>query len=61
MANGDFKYLPRRADSDKIFQYKAFKIAKDLKYDGYQRGHASFVYNFLTKSLLAVVWKSKLF
>ena len=55
MANGDFKYLPRRADSDKIFQYKAFKIAKDLKYDGYQRGHASFVYNFLTKSLLAVV------
>ena len=38
MAYGDFKYLPRRATSDKILRNKAFNIAKNPKYDGYQRG-----------------------
>ena len=28
---------------------KAFKIASDPKYDGYQRGLASMVYNFFDK------------
>ena len=38
MAYGDFKYLPIRTAADKVFHDKAFKIAKNLKYDRYQRG-----------------------
>ena len=38
MAYGDFKHLPRRTVTDKVFRDKGFGIAKDLKYDGYQRG-----------------------
>ena len=34
----DFNYLTRRAVSDKILHYKAFNIAKNPKYDGYQKG-----------------------
>ena len=41
MAYGDFKDLTRRIASDKILRYKAFNIAKNPKYDGYQRGLAS--------------------
>ena len=37
MAYGDFKDLTRRTASDKILHDKAFSIAKNLKYDGYQR------------------------
>ena len=32
--------LARRTASDKILRDKAFKIAKNAKYDGYQRGLA---------------------
>ena len=35
MAFGDFKGLPERTPSDKIFRDKAFDIAKNSKYDGY--------------------------
>ena len=35
MAYGDFKGLPGRTPSDKIFRDKAFDIAKNSKYDGY--------------------------
>ena len=35
MAYGDFKDLPGRTHSDKIFRDKAFDIAKNSKYDGY--------------------------
>ena len=49
MAYGDFKDSNRRTASDKIFCYKAFNIAKNLKYDGYQSGLASLVYNFFDK------------
>ena len=38
MAYGDFKDLPKRIASDKILRDKAFDIAKNPKYDGYQRG-----------------------
>ena len=38
MAYGDFKDLARRTASDKILRDKAFNIAKNPKYDGYQRG-----------------------
>ena len=50
MAYGDFKDLAKRTIADKVLWYRAFKIASDQKYDGYQRGLASMVYNFLIKS-----------
>ena len=43
MAYGDFKDLTRRTAADKVLKDKTFNIAKDPKYDGYQRG---MVYNF---------------
>ena len=43
MAYGKTKYLIK---SDKLLKGKAFKIASDPKYDGYQRGLASMVYKF---------------
>ena len=49
MAYGDFKDLPKRTAADKILRDKAFKIASDQKYDGYQRGLASMVYKFFDK------------
>ena len=38
MDYGYFKYLNTRAISDKVLRDKAFSIAKNPKYDGYQRG-----------------------
>ena len=49
MAYGKAKDLVRRTQSDKILRDKAFKIASDPKYDGYQRGLASMVYKFFDK------------
>ena len=49
MAHGDFKYLKRRTASDKVLRDKAFNIAKNPKYDEYQRGLASMVYKFFDK------------
>ena len=49
MAYGDFKDLARRTASDKVLRDKAFNIAKNPKYDGYQRGLASMFYKFLDK------------
>ena len=46
---GDFKDLARRTASDKVLRDKAFNIAKNSKYDGYQRGLASMVYKFFDK------------
>ena len=43
---GDFKYLARRTASDKVLRNNASNIAESPKYDGYQRGLASMVYNF---------------
>ena len=45
----DFKDLKRRTFSDKVLRDKAFNIAKNPKYDGYQRGLASMVYKFFDK------------
>ena len=57
IAYGDFKDLKRRTFSDKILRDKAFNIAKNPKYDGFQRGLPFVVYKFLDviKSPLAVV------
>ena len=49
MAYGDFKDLKRRTASDNILRHKAFNIAKNPIYDGYQRGFASMVCNFFDK------------
>ena len=49
MAYGDFKDLARRTASDKVLRDKAFNIAKNSKYDGYQRGIASMLYKFFDK------------
>ena len=49
MAYGDFKDLKRRTVSDKILRDKAFNIAKNPKYDGYQRELVSIIYKFLDK------------
>ena len=49
MAYGDFKDLKRRTFSDKVLRDKVFNIAKNPKYDGYQRGLASMVYKFFDK------------
>ena len=51
MAYGDFKDLPGRATSNKVLHGKAINIAKDPKYDRYQRGLASMVYQFFDKKL----------
>ena len=45
-AYSDSKDLTNRTAADKILKNKAFDIAKDPKYDGYQRGLASMVYKF---------------
>ena len=49
MAYGDFKDLARRTASDKILRDKAFNIAKNPKYDGYQIGLVSMVYKCFDK------------
>ena len=49
MAYGDFKDLAKRTFADKVLRGKAFKIASDQKYDGYERGLASMVYIFFDK------------
>ena len=41
--------MVRRTQSDKVLRDKAFKIASDSKYDGYQRGLASIAYKFFDK------------
>ena len=53
MAYGKTKDLVKRTQSDKVLKDKAFKIASDPKYDGYQRGLASMVYNFFDKKYSA--------
>ena len=50
-AYSDSKDLAKRTQSDKVFKEKAFAIANNPKYDGYQRGLASIVYkSFENKS-----------
>ena len=49
MAYGKTKDLAKKTQSEKVLRDKAFKIASDLKYNGYQRGLASMVYKFWNK------------
>ena len=49
MAYGKSKDLAKGTQSGKGLRDKAFKIASDSKYNGYQRGLASMVYKFFNK------------
>ena len=48
-AYSDSKNITKRTTADKILRDKAFNIAKDTKYDGYQRELASMVFKFFDK------------
>ena len=61
MTHGDFKVLPRRTTSDKVLRDKTFNVPKNLRYDWYQRGLPSVVYNFfLIKRLLSLILQALL-
>ena len=49
MAHGKSKDLTKRTQLGKFLRDKAFKIASDPRYDGYQRELASMVYKFFYK------------
>ena len=49
------KDIKRRTASDQILREEAFTIAKNPKYDGYQRGLPSMVYRLFDKSPQVVV------
>ena len=57
-AYSDSKDLTKRTVADKILKNKAFDIAKDNKYDGYQRGLASMVYKFFDSKVASPDKKS---
>ena len=57
-AYSDSKNLTKRTVADKIFKNEAFDIAKDPKYDGYQRGLASMVYKFFDSKVASPDKKS---
>ena len=48
-AYADHKDLINRTKADKVLRDKAYNIASNPKYDGYQRGLASMVYKFFGK------------
>ena len=58
-AYSDSKDLTKRTVADKILKNKAFDIAKDPKYDGYQRGLASMVYKFFDSKVASSDKKSE--
>ena len=51
MAYNKYKAFERRTQSDKVLKDKAFKIASDPNYDGYQRLLASMVFKFFGKKI----------
>ena len=57
-AYSDSKDLTKRTVADKILKTRAFNIAKDPKYDGYQRGLASMVYKFFDSKVASPNKKS---
>ena len=48
-AYADHKDLINRTEADKVLRDKAYDIASNPEYDGYQRGLASMVYKFFYK------------
>ena len=60
MTYGDFKDLAKRKASDKVLIDKAFNIARNLKYDGYQKGVASMASKFFDKKPSGSAIKNKI-
>ena len=56
-AYADHKDLINRTEADKVLRDKAYDIASNPKYDGYQRGLASMVYNFFDKKSMGTGFK----
>ena len=56
-AYADHKYLINRIKSDKVLRDKAYNIASNPEYDGYQRGLASMVYKFFDKKSMGSGFK----
>ena len=48
-AYADHTDLIKRAEAGKVLRDKAYDIARNPEYDGYQRGLASMVYTFFDK------------
>ena len=46
---GKYKDLAKKIETDKVIGDKAFKIASNPRYNGYQKGLASMVYKFFDK------------
>ena len=60
MAYANFKDLTRRTAANKSLHDKAFNIAKDSKYDAYQRGITSIVYKFFGQKNLGDTIKNEI-
>ena len=58
-AYSDSKNITKRTIADKVLRDKAFNIAEDTKYDGYQRGLASMVYKFFDSKVASPDKKSE--
>ena len=56
-AYADHKDLINRTKSDKVLRDKAYDIASNPEYDGYQRGLASMVYKFFDKKSMGSGFK----
>ena len=52
-AYADHKDLINRTEADKVLRDKAYDIASNSEYDGYQRGLTSMVYKFFDKKFTA--------
>ena len=53
MAYGRYKYFTKITKSDNISRYKAFTIAINTKYDGYQRRIFLMIYRFFDKKSMS--------
>ena len=53
-SDADHKDLINRTEADKVLRDKAYDIASNSEYDGYQRGLVSMVYKFFNKKSTAV-------
>ena len=60
MAYDKYKDLEKRTQSDKVLNNKAFTIASNPKYDGYQRGLASMVHKFFDKKSIGAGIKNEI-
>ena len=60
MAYNKHRDLEKRTQSDRVLKDKAFEIASNPKYDGYQRGLASMAYKFFDKKSKGTGIKSEI-